>query len=523
MDHPDQQFARYILHGLSQGFRIGFQHQSGRLRQSHSNMPIADPHVVTEYIMAELAANRLVELSLEEAKSLNIHCSPIGIIPKKNKPGKWRLIVDLSSPAGASVNDGIRMELCSLSYTSVDVVAEKVLGMGKGTLLAKMDIKQAYRMVPVHPEDRRLMGMNWDGKVYVDKTLPFGLRSAPLLFSAIADALLWIMKQRGVSYADHYIDDFITVGKPGSLECEQNLHLMLQTCRDTRTPVEPDKTVGPSSTLVFLGITIDSVAMEMRLSKDKLDRLREVLTQWWGKKACKKRDLLSIIGSLSHAAKVVKSGRSFLRRLIDLSKLAEEPEHFLRLNREARSDIEWWFQFAQSNRDNCQIAIVSDASGNWGCGAFCKELWFQLRWPISMQSTNITTKELVPIVFAAAVWGRDWKGKNVMAHCDNAAVVATINKGDCKEPDSMHLMRCLAFLRAKFQFNLFSTHVSGVDNDLADALSRDNLWYFKQYHPHAQDYPTPIPPELLDLTIVKKPDWTSRLWTDLWRNIFDQD
>ena len=87
----------------------------------------------------------------------------------------------------------------------------------------------------------------------------------------------------------------------------------------------------------------------------------------------------------------------------------------------------------------------------------------------------------------------------------------------------MHLMRCLAFLRAKFQFNLFSTHISGVDNDLADALSRDNLWYFKQYHPHAQDYPTPLPPELLDLTIVKKPDWTSRLWTDLWRNIFDQD
>lgn len=51
--------------------------------------------------------------------------------------------------------------------------------------MAKMDIKQAYRIVPVHPEDRRLLGMQWQDKVYVDKVLPFGLRSAPLIFSAV--------------------------------------------------------------------------------------------------------------------------------------------------------------------------------------------------------------------------------------------------------------------------------------------------------------------------------------------------
>ena len=474
------------------------------MHKTNSNMPIEDPRVVTEYIRGEMAANRLVELSIEEAASLEIHCSPIGIIPKKNKPGKWRLIVDLSSPAGASVNDGISKDLCSLSYTSIDAVADRAVDMGKGTLLAKLDIKQAYRMVPVHPDDRRLLGMNWDGKVYVDKTLPFGLRSAPLLFSALADALLWIMVQYGVTYADHYIDDFITLGKAGTRECESNLHLMLQACTDTHTPVEPDKTEGPSSTLVFLGIEIDSIAMELRLPKDKLDRLREVLAQWRGKKACKKRDLLSIIGSLSHACKVVRAGRSFLRRLIDLSKLVKQPDHFVRLNRDARSDLEWWFQFAskwngisimyQGNRDKCQITVVSDASGRWGCGALCNGKWFQLQWPASWRDVNITTKELVPIVLAAAVWGADWKGKNVMALCDNAAVVATINKGSCKEPESMHLMRCLAFIRARSQFNLFSSHVSGTDNDLADALSRDNLQYFLLHYPQAQQSPTPLPP-----------------------------
>ena len=92
--------------------------------------------------------------------------------------------MDLSSPTDASINYGIQKDLCSLSYTSVDVVAEIILALGRGALIAKMDIKQAYRMVPVHPEDCRLLGMRWDGKVFVDKTLPFGLRSAPLIFSA---------------------------------------------------------------------------------------------------------------------------------------------------------------------------------------------------------------------------------------------------------------------------------------------------------------------------------------------------
>lgn len=227
--HPDRQFVRYILQGLDQGFRIGFQHSSSRLQQAGSNMWIKDPKVVSDYIAEELAVGRLVELSADEAIGLKIHCSPIGIIPKKNKPGRWRLIVDLSSPEDASVNDGIEKEICSLSYTSVDAVADKVLALGRGAMLAKMDIKQAYRMVPIHPQDRRLLGMRWEGKVYVDKTLPFGLRSAPIIFSALADALAWMMQCRGVSFVDHYIDDFITAGSPRSMECHNNLQVMLET------------------------------------------------------------------------------------------------------------------------------------------------------------------------------------------------------------------------------------------------------------------------------------------------------
>ena len=74
--------------------------------------------------------------------------------------------------------------------------------------------------------------------------------------------------------------------------------------------------------------------------------LRGMIANWRGKKACKKRDLLSLIGSLTHTCKVIRPGRSFVHRLINLSKRVMDLNHLVRLNTEVRSDIEWWFQFA---------------------------------------------------------------------------------------------------------------------------------------------------------------------------------
>lgn len=92
---------------------------------------------------------------------MGIHYSPFGVIPKKNRPGHWRLIVDLSSPEGGSANDSMDKDSCSLSYTFVDTITSRVAALGKGTLIAKMDVQQAYRLVPVHPDDRVLLGMQW--------------------------------------------------------------------------------------------------------------------------------------------------------------------------------------------------------------------------------------------------------------------------------------------------------------------------------------------------------------------------
>ena len=128
--------------------------------------------------------------------------------PKAHQVNRWRIIVDLSSPHGQSVNDGVSTELSSIQYSSIDEAVGIILSMGQATQLVKIDLKDAYWMVPVHPEDQHFLGISWGGAVYVDRYLPFGLRSAPKIFSAMSDALAWAFLSAGVVSQVHYFDDF---------------------------------------------------------------------------------------------------------------------------------------------------------------------------------------------------------------------------------------------------------------------------------------------------------------------------
>ena len=117
------------------------------------------------------------------------------------------MIVDLSAPPGMSVNVGIDSELSSLLYSTIEQLAALVVS--ERAFLVKVDIQEAHRMVPVHAEDQHLLGVHWDGTVYIDRVLPFGLRSAPKLFSAVANTLQWIFHKKGIEKGLYYLIDFI--------------------------------------------------------------------------------------------------------------------------------------------------------------------------------------------------------------------------------------------------------------------------------------------------------------------------
>ena len=246
-------------------------------------------------------------------------------------------------------------------------------------MLARLDLKSAYHIIPVHPDDRHLLGMEWNGEVYVDAALPFGLHSAP---KAMADGLMWIMKHRGIRAA---IDAYLFLGDPSSDECATALSLVLLLCECLGVPVSAHKLKGPSAVLVFLGISLDTLNLEIRWSDDKLLRLKTLIRSWQYRKSCTKRELLSLTGPLHHACKIITSGRSFLRRMISLSTTAKELHHHIRLNTGCCLVLQWWSMLlndwngqqmlACMSRTNIFVTIISDASGNWSCGAWCGPLW----------------------------------------------------------------------------------------------------------------------------------------------------
>ncbi len=286
-------------------------------------------------------------------------------------------------------------------------------------------------------------------------------------------------------------------------------------------PVSAHRTAGPDRVITFLGIEIDTNAGRLRLPEVKLHRLQEMIRSWVGRRSTTRKDLESFLGHLCHAATVVRSGRSFLRALFALFQQAKQPHHFIRLTAGARADILWWRCLLGHWSGSSVFASVpischihTDASGSWGCGAVAVGLgWFQFSWPPHWDKVDISTKELVPIAVAAAVWGPSWGGKHVRFHSDNAAVVACVQKRSAKSPPLVQLLRCISLYGAYYGFQISAEHVPGVVNVVADALSRDRA---DLVSPIISQIPeTPIPPQVHHLLIVERPNWGSEAWTTL--------
>ena len=132
-----------------------------------------------------------------------------------------------------------------------------------------------------------LVGTLWEEAIYMDTALPFSLSSAPKIFSAVADALLWITLLKGVKWALNYLDDFLLFDRPHLRERQSALDIGLLTCSELGWEVH--KVGGPSTCIVFLGIEIDSVNSQLRLPTEKLQSLKMELVKWQAKNGLLKK------------------------------------------------------------------------------------------------------------------------------------------------------------------------------------------------------------------------------------------
>ena len=201
-------------------------------------------------------------------------------------------------PSRHSVNDGISPELCLLSYALVDDAVEHIRRLGCCTQLVKMDLRDAYRMVPIHPHDQSLLAISCICRPCL--TIWPTVGTEVVLCCSRRDCLGNTLPG-GARYQLHYLNDFLFLGSSFTDEAAATLSRVSHTFQQLGIPLASNKTEGPAT---FLGILIDMDAYELRLPLDKLTRLQALLNAWRSKKSCSKKELESLLGHSSHAARI---------------------------------------------------------------------------------------------------------------------------------------------------------------------------------------------------------------------------
>ena len=507
-NHPDQNLTKYLLEGLTHGFDIGFHNT--HTPTNPNNLLSATEHClpVTQALMKEVERGHTAG-PFPVSPIPNLHCSPLG--SREKKDGTRRLIMDLSQPRGFSVNEGIDKEEFTVKYTHFDEATNMVRKMGKHCLMSKIDIKHAFRLLPVKPAQWILLGICWLGQIFIDTRLPFGLRSSPGIFNKFADVVCWIIRNIfHVKNIVHYSDDFFLVSPNDIHTAQTELNTVKSAFRYINVPIAEDKLEGPSHLIPYLGILINSSDLTMEIPHDKASDITKLLLSWSSRKKCTKRELQSLIGKLSFICKVIRPGRLFLRRLIDLSTTVTRKHHHISLNKEAQADINWWIDnLSFLNRKSIipdsmtitsdDLKLFTDASKTIGFGAFYNNSWIQAKWPPHMQDIDIDYKELFAILAACMTWGHTWKGHRIIFFTDNEPITQIWETGTTKSPKLMSLIRKLYLLAAQCEFTISFKHIPGTLNPIADALSRFQVTKFHQLAPNADQFPTEIPAQLWEI------------------------
>ena len=487
-----------VLWGVTEGFDIVDGDVPTYECSNYSSILIDGP----KEQMDDIVKKELAEGMISEVDYIP-HCiHALGAVPKPG--GKIRPITDCSRPFSKSVNNYCGSLYDEFSYKSVeDVIAM----LETDEFMSVVDIKSAYRAVPISPHHRKFMGFRWvlDGRerTFVDNRMSFGLRLGPLYFDKVSrfihDTLSIIYGIRVVNY----LDDFLVVSSTYS-GAVRDQAIVIGLLRYLGFHVSFEKVLSPSTCTTYLGIEIDSEKMELRLPAGKLVKLRVLLQSTLSKKKISKFDLESLGGLLSHCAHVVRGGKIFCRRVYQLYKtLICQGKKSIRLSAEVKADVKWWLSFCEAFNGVAKInnvmfehAMISDASMK-GFGVYLGSDWLAGTWEetqlfddhplgdhiaippayvLEEFCTNINVLELWPIVLGLKRWANMLRNKTLLLFTDNMQVLYMLTSGKSSNTVCMSWVREIFWICIIHNIDIEPRYINTHCNLVADTLSR--LSYF---------------------------------------------
>ena len=354
-----------------------------------------------------------------------------------------------------------------------------------GTYMAKVDLRTAYRSVPISVLDYCLTGIHWtfegdmEPTYLIDTRLPFGSRLGPMVFQRCSQAVRRFMYNRGYKNIVVYLDDFFIVGDTYE-ECQQAQHELLSLLIRLGFQISWSKVCGPSQSLTFLGILINTVNCTLSLDKAKLSKLYMKFLEFDVRKRASKRQLQSLAGLLNWACQAIRGGRYFLRRILDAINRLRHGSHKCKLSGEFHKDVTWWLSFLHDFNGvvyyrRCDHVNVHTDACDVGAGMFSRGEWWYVHWSADVPELNevhINYKEVGAIVLAAINWAHTWQDKEVVVFTDSSVAKAIINKGTCHSKVLMEYLRNLFWLSVKYNFTIQAVHLPGCINDIPDSISR---------------------------------------------------
>ena len=466
---------RQLLDLLKYGFPLDFNRSCdlGQYTGNHSSA-IDFPKDIEAYLQEELSYGAL----LGPFKTHPIkggHCSPFMTHSKPN-PDRRRVIVDLSWPHRASVNAGIDKasyldSAFELTFPTVDDITSELKCLGHGALIYKVDVSRAFCHVKVDPRDYDLLGLYWGG-YYIDSCVPFGKRHGSQISQCLSDAVRFIMHQKGHAIID-YIDDYVGVPSAASA----SYATLLQVMSDLGLTVSKKKLVAPSTQVTCLGVMINTVEGTIAIPPEKLQQINDTVVDWLGKSVVSKRQLQSILGLLLYVHKCVKPARIFLNRMLELLRSSHATQR-ITLTSDFKKDLHWFATFLPKyngvslyDRRPIDMALHLDACLT-SFGGRCGQFVYHLPITRGFRNWTIVHLEMVNILLVMRLFANIWAEKKIQINCDNEAVVTVLTTGKTRDAFLAACARNIWFVTAIHDMEVQYKHVSGVNNQVADILSR---------------------------------------------------
>lgn len=501
-DYPDWSTVEQVLGAIKHGVVLGYSGKwTTEARISTKNLPMSfeDKEHIRSEIADRLKIGRLQEV--QDPAECKLVCSPIGTVPKPGS-SKLRTIHHLSHPRlGDSINSGIDNEDAAIHYESLETICAFV-AQHAGALLWKADLREAFRSVIIGSKQSRLLGFSFEGKCYMERALSFGGRSSPKLFNIFAELLHWLLHRllsnTNQSAPSHYLDDFFGASTAGSDPYMPIWYFQL-LCSALGFTVSPEKVFWGTTKLTILGIEIDTITQRASISAEKKEKLLKLCRGVVSKKKATLLEMQQVAGHLQFVVQIAPHGKAFMRRLYDGVRCRyKHPFQHMPISKEVRRELEWWCATIEGWNGTtlrqpsplllCHIwtdACPRGLGAHMGLAELPSKLF---KREVSRRHRNKSIHFLETLAALEAL--RCFTvgivpGTMVVLHVDNEILRAGLLKGSVDDPLTQVLLREIFALSLARDFKVTSQRVSSEENNLADALSRNNLTTISQEFPKA--------------------------------------